>query len=90
MPGPSFFETPMGRRFYGVSVPGMISAMEELTKALRETKCRKEYVRTILNPEENAESEIGFELKCGSRVEKMQMISNDLLLVVFSKEGESA
>ena len=34
MSGPDFFQTAMGRKFFGADVPRMLTLMERITKAL--------------------------------------------------------
>lgn len=36
MPGPEFFQTGYGRRFYDVHVPALVAALERIAAALEE------------------------------------------------------
>ncbi len=90
--GLDFHDTRMGHEFYMGTMPALVKAVNALNENLRANETRRQYVRTILHPDVNAEADIQKELDNGSRVEKMEMVNDDVLLVVYSakitaKEG---
>jgi hypothetical protein len=59
MPGPQFFQTRMGQKFYGSDVPRIAEALEEIGKEMKKTNELKkkelepeEPLHTVLNDEE--------------------------------------